>query len=57
MLYELITNNPQATNVFAKCPQDLESNSWYAHMGFELESTEKSKSGRKINCWRLRLDV
>ena len=54
MLYELITNNPQSTSIFAKCPQDLESNSWYIRMGFELESVEEAKSGRKINCWRLK---
>jgi hypothetical protein len=42
-----------ANSIFAKCPSDLESNGWYAKMGFELTGTEFSKNGREINHWRL----
>lgn len=44
-----------ADSLFAKCPADLESNGWYKKMGFILEGTETSKSGRVINHWRLPL--
>jgi hypothetical protein len=44
-----------ATSLFAKCPADLDSNSWYAKKGFVLETTETTKSGRKLNHWRLTL--
>lgn len=44
-----------ATSIFARCPADLESNSWYAVMGFVLEGTETTKNGRILNLWRLPL--
>lgn len=46
-----------ATSLFAKCPTDLESNAWYEKKGFKIEKVEDtgSKSGRKLNCWRLPL--
>lgn len=44
-----------AQSIFAKCPIDLESNEWYQKRGFTLESTETTKSGRKLNHWRLTL--
>ena len=37
----------------AKCPADLESNVWYAARGFVLHATEESKTGRKLNVWRM----
>ena len=44
---------PGALSIFAKCPADLPANTWYARRGFELEGVETSKSGRRINLWRL----
>ena len=44
-----------ATSIFAKCPADLPANGWYAAMGFELEGTETTRTGRKLKLWRLRL--
>jgi hypothetical protein len=44
-----------AKSIFAKCPVDLDSNSWYAKRGFDLERTETTRTGRKLNCWRLML--
>jgi len=46
-----------ATCLFAKCPTDLKSNTWYKKKGFKLVRVEdpKSKSGRKLNVWRLPL--
>lgn len=45
-----------AKSIFAKCPTDLEAaNSWYAKKGFELEVTKGTRSGRKLNHWRLTL--
>jgi hypothetical protein len=47
----------EATCLLAKCPTDLESNAWYEKKGFKLVRIEdpKSKSGRKLNVWRLPL--
>lgn len=42
-----------ATSILAKCPVDLEANSWYARRGFNLETTETTKRGRMLNVWRL----
>jgi hypothetical protein len=42
-----------ALSIFAKCPTDLAANEWYKRRGFELEGTEITKSGRKLNLWRL----
>lgn len=42
------------TSIFAKCPADLASNEWYAKQGFELETTSTTKTGRKVNHWRLK---
>lgn len=44
---------PNVNSIFAKCPQDLESNSWYEKQGFILEGSESTKSGNKLNLWRL----
>lgn len=46
-----------ATSVVAVCPSDLESgNAFYRKMGFVLEQEQSSKTGRRLNKWRLRLD-
>lgn len=45
-----------ATSIFAKCPVDLvEASRWYQKRGFALEDTETTKSGRRLNHWRLYL--
>ena len=51
-MLEALKQQP-ATSIFAKCPIDLESNTWYAKKGFELEKTEVTKTGREVNHWRL----
>lgn len=56
MLNTMIKMCNGAKSVFAKCPQDLESNGWYKHVGFELECIESTKTGRLLNCWRLKLN-
>lgn len=55
MLQMMLERCPQATSVYAKCPQDLPSNGWYANMGFECEDVYITKTGRKLNCWRLKI--
>lgn len=45
----------QPKSIFAKCPADLDSNGWYRRMGFQLETTEQTRTGREINSWRLSL--
>lgn len=57
MLAEIIAGHPEATSVFAKCPADLPANGWYAHIGFQLEGTETTRSGRQVNLWRLPLPL
>jgi hypothetical protein len=44
-----------ATCIVAKCPVDLPSNDWYRRRGFALEQTEITKTGRKLNVWKLGL--
>lgn len=39
--------------VVAKCPDDLDSNGWYAKMGFKKIEVSKAKTGREINTWML----
>lgn len=53
MLQAMKSHHPEALSVFAKCPADLPSNGWYARMGFVMEGTETTKSGRRLNRWRL----
>lgn len=48
---------PGALSLYAKCPADLRANAWYAAQGFTLESTETTRSGRALNCWRLVLGM
>lgn len=42
----------QPGSILAKCPADLPSNGFYAHLGFALEDIEHSRVGRTINVWR-----
>lgn len=51
MLSEL--KRKPAISIFAKCPEELEANNWYKKQGFELEGQETTKTGRKLNLWRL----
>ena len=44
-----------ATSIFAKCPVDLDANGWYEHMRFNLEGIETTKTGRRLQLWRLTL--
>jgi hypothetical protein len=55
MIQQLAENVLNANSLFAKCPADLPANSWYEHMGFTLEATETTRSGRQVNHWRLLL--
>ena len=65
-IYEIISTKPGAgskileilkkkpvNSIFAKCPVHLKSNEWYPRQGFELEATVTTKSGDKLNHWRL----
>jgi|SRR5262245_10698702 len=44
-----------ATSILARCPVDLAANGWYRRRGFRLEGTEKTRTGREVNVWRLSL--
>ena len=44
-----------AQSIFAKCPIDLDANSWYQRRGFVLERTETTRTSRELNHWRLSL--
>jgi GNAT superfamily N-acetyltransferase len=44
-----------ASSIFAKCPCDLDSNSWYERMGFVLEGHEVTRTGRELNLWRFHI--
>lgn len=44
-----------ATSIFAKCPADLSANEWYKAMGFQHQGTETTRSGRRLELWRLLL--
>lgn len=54
-MLDTLKRTPGAISILAKCPTDLRSNAWYAAQGFALEGTERAKSGRVINVWRLAL--
>jgi len=47
---------PGAVSLLARCPVDLAANAWYERRGFTMAGCEESKSGRKINVWKLRLE-
>lgn len=42
-----------ASSLFAKCPEDLPANDWYARRGFFCEGVETTHTGRKLKLWRL----
>lgn len=44
-----------ASSIFAKCPLDLPSNEWYKNKGFILEGQERTRTGKVLNLWRLKL--
>lgn len=46
---------PDITKIVAKCPADLESNQWYKTKGFTRTAVEKSKTGRAIHVWELKI--
>ena len=48
---------PGATSLYAKCPTDLRANMWYVTQGFTCEGIETTKTGRRVNCWRLNLST
>ena len=50
-----LKQTPGANSLFAKCPSDLKSNWWYCDNGFRYEGQEITKTGRKVNLWRLAL--
>lgn len=54
-MLETLKHVPGAMSIVAKCPVDLDSNSWYAAMGFTCIAIEQSHSGRGINVWRYQI--
>lgn len=54
-MLEILKQTPDAVSLFAKCPIDLASNAWYARRGFICEGQETTRSGRRLNLWRLQL--
>ncbi len=48
-----ILRRQSADSIFAKCPTDLAANDWYQRRGFQLEQTETTRTGRRVNHWRL----
>lgn|SRR5512139_3229434 len=54
-MLDILLTVPGAISIFAKCPKELASNSWYNNRGFVLEGTEITKSGKVLNLWRLQL--
>jgi N-acetylglutamate synthase-like GNAT family acetyltransferase len=55
MLFQLKMTVPGAKAIVARCPANLESNGWYARMGFQRVANESARSGREIAVWRLDL--
>lgn len=41
--------------ILAKCPEELDSNRWYERRGFALAGQEETKTGHKLNVWKLEL--
>lgn len=52
-----LSQTPGATSIAAKCPDDLAANGWYEHLGFTLEGTQTTRSGKTLNLWRLTLST
>jgi hypothetical protein len=55
-MLDKLKQTPGAQFILAKCPVDLDSNTWYQRRGFVLSRVEQAKSGRKINVWHLELE-
>lgn len=53
----MLKQTPGATSLYAKCPTDLRANCWYGAQGFVCEGIENTKTGRRVNCWRLNLSI
>lgn len=49
----LILKQLPCISIFAKCPTNLSSNSWYAKKGFILEGHSFTRTGKQLNHWRL----
>ena len=54
-MLEVLRKTPGALFLFAKCPADLPSNTWYRRHGFICDGEETTKTGRKLMLWRLQL--
>jgi len=54
MMLEKLKAIEGAICIFAKCPCDLPANHWYANHGFMGEGIETTKTGRRLQLWRLR---
>jgi hypothetical protein len=50
-----IAIDKNVSKIVAKCPADLEANSWYQKKNFVLDRTETTKSGRGIRVWAYHL--
>jgi len=48
-----LKQTPGAESIFAKCPADLAANAWYVRRGFTCEGMETTRTGRRLNLWRL----
>lgn len=42
--------------IFVRCPADLPCIGWYERMGPTLEGSETTRSGRRLNLWRLTIN-
>lgn len=49
----ILIKTPGATSILAKCPADLDANTWYKKMGFFIVQVDQAKSGRLINVWKM----
>lgn len=54
-IVSMLSKKAGAKQIVARCPVDLESNFFWAALGFQAQSIETTKSGRKINVWVLLL--
>ena len=56
LLNRLLEKEKEIVCIVAKCPEDLKSgNNWYRKIGFVLIDFEYTKSGRKLNIWKLQI--
>lgn len=54
-ILDTLKQTPGAACIVAKCPTDLPSNGWYSSRGFALVATERTRTGKDINVWKLDL--